>query len=169
MSAPVKSARPKTPRAKTQSAKSQGAKQAKPKRRKAEPQAEASIPLADLSARKKARAPKIEINSELLAHAHVSKAWPFEEASKVLSRLKRIPKPTGAIIFETGYGPSGLPHIGTFGEVARTTMVRHAFRVLTEDKIPTRLICFSDDMDGLRKVPDNVPNKDMLAAHLGNR
>ena len=77
------------------------------------------------------------------------------------------PNPTGAIIFETGYGPSGLPHIGTFGEVVRTTMVRHAFRVLTEDKIPTRLICFSDDMDGLRKVPDNVPNKDMLAEHLG--
>ena len=111
--------------------------------------------------------PKIEVSSELLAHAHVSKAWPFEEARKVLSRLKRIPKPTGAIIFETGYGPSGLPHIGTFGEVARTTMVRHAFRVLTEDKIPTRLICFSDDMDGLRKVPDNVPNKEMLAEHLG--
>ena len=70
------------------------------------------------------------------------------------------------IIFETGYGPSGLPHIGTFGEVARTTMVRTAFRVLTEDRIPTRLICFSDDMDGLRKVPDNVPNKEMMAAHL---
>ena len=108
----------------------------------------------------------IEITSELLAHAHVSKAWPFEEARKVLSRLKRIPQPTGSIIFETGYGPSGLPHIGTFGEVARTTMVRHAFRVLTEDKIPTRLICFSDDMDGLRKVPDNIPNKEMVAAHL---
>jgi len=167
MSAPVKSARPKTPRAKTQSAKSQAAKTAKPKRRKPEQQEAASIPLADLAARKKARAPKIEINSELLAHAHVSKAWPFEEARKVLSRLKRIPKPTGAIIFETGYGPSGLPHIGTFGEVARTTMVRHAFRVLTEDKIPTRLICFSDDMDGLRKVPDNIPNKEMVAEHLG--
>ena len=110
---------------------------------------------------------KIEVNSELLAHAHVSKAWPFEEARKVLSRLKRIPKPTGAIIFETGYGPSGLPHIGTFGEVARTTMVRHAFRVLTEDKVPTRLICFSDDMDGLRKVPDNIPNKEMVTEHLG--
>ena len=67
------------------------------------------------------------------------------------------------MIFETGYGPSGLPHIGTFGEVARTTMVRHAFRVLTDDKIKTRLIAFSDDMDGLRKVPDNVPNKEMLA------
>lgn len=109
----------------------------------------------------------IEITPELLAHAHVSKAWPFEEARKVLSRLKRIPQPTGPIIFETGYGPSGLPHIGTFGEVARTTMVRHAFRVLTEDKVPTRLICFSDDMDGLRKVPDNVPNKEMVEQHLG--
>ena len=71
------------------------------------------------------------------------------------------------MIFETGYGPSGLPHIGTFGEVARTTMVRHAFRVLTDDKIKTRLIAFSDDMDGLRKVPDNVPNKEMLTQHLG--
>ena len=109
----------------------------------------------------------IEISTELLAHAHVSKAWPFEEARKVLSRLKRIPEPTGPIIFETGYGPSGLPHIGTFGEVARTTMVRHAFRVLTEDKVPTRLLCFSDDMDGLRKVPDNIPNKEMVGQHLG--
>ena len=71
------------------------------------------------------------------------------------------------MIFETGYGPSGLPHIGTFGEVARTTMVRTAFRLLTEDKVPTRLICFSDDMDGLRKVPDNVPNQEMMAAYLG--
>jgi lysyl-tRNA synthetase class 1 len=71
------------------------------------------------------------------------------------------------VLFETGYGPSGLPHIGTFGEVARTTMVRHAFRVLTEDKIKTRLLAFSDDMDGLRKVPDNVPNKEMLAQDLG--
>jgi lysyl-tRNA synthetase, class I len=138
----------------------------------AEPQLEASMSDAKAAARaagtsKAKPSPKIEVSSELLAHAHVSKAWPFEEARKVLSRLKRIPKPTGAIIFETGYGPSGLPHIGTFGEVARTTMVRHAFRVLTEDKIPTRLICFSDDMDGLRKVPDNVPNKEMLAEHLG--
>ena len=71
------------------------------------------------------------------------------------------------MIFETGYGPSGLPHIGTFGEVARTTMVRTAFRLLTEDEVPTRLICFSDDMDGLRKVPDNVPNKEMMTANLG--
>ena len=71
------------------------------------------------------------------------------------------------VLFETGYGPSGLPHIGTFGEVARTSMVRHAFRVLTQDKIKTRLIAFSDDMDGLRKVPDNIPNKELVAAHLG--
>jgi lysyl-tRNA synthetase class 1 len=97
--------------------------------------------------------------------AEKSNAWPFEEARKILARLKRNPK--DEVIFETGYGPSGLPHIGTFGEVARTTMVRHAFRVLTDDKIKTRLIAFSDDMDGLRKVPDNVPNRDMMAAHLG--
>src|SRR5581483_5218965 len=97
--------------------------------------------------------------------AEKSNAWPFEEARKIVARLKRRPK--DEVIFETGYGPSGLPHIGTFGEVARTTMVRHAFRVLTDDKIKTRLIAFSDDMDGLRKVPDNVPNKDLLAQHLG--
>ncbi len=97
--------------------------------------------------------------------AENSNAWPFEEARKIVARLKRMPK--DAVIFETGYGPSGLPHIGTFGEVARTTMVRHAFRVLTDDKVKTRLIAFSDDMDGLRKVPDNVPNKEMLRAHLG--
>ena len=71
------------------------------------------------------------------------------------------------MIFETGYGASGLPHIGTFGEVARTTMVRNAFRALTDDGLPTRLICFSDDMDGLRKVPENVPNREMLAEDLG--
>jgi lysyl-tRNA synthetase, class I len=97
--------------------------------------------------------------------AEQSNAWPFEEARKIVARLKR--KPKDEVIFETGYGPSGLPHIGTFGEVARTTMVRHAFRVLTDDKIKTRLIAFSDDMDGLRKVPDNVPNKELLAQHLG--
>ena len=97
--------------------------------------------------------------------AEQSNAWPFEEARKIVARLKKRPK--DEVIFETGYGPSGLPHIGTFGEVARTTMVRHAFRVLTDDKVKTRLIAFSDDMDGLRKVPDNVPNKDMLASHLG--
>jgi lysyl-tRNA synthetase, class I len=97
--------------------------------------------------------------------AEQSNAWPFEEARKIVTRLKKHPK--DEVIFETGYGPSGLPHIGTFGEVARTTMVRHAFRVLTDDKVKTRLIAFSDDMDGLRKVPDNVPNKDMLEQHLG--
>jgi lysyl-tRNA synthetase class 1 len=161
------------PSAKTQSAKTQSVKTKSAKTRKPEPQAQASMPhakeaLARNGTKPAAKpSPKIEVSSELLAHAHVSKAWPFEEARKVLSRLKRIPKPTGAIIFETGYGPSGLPHIGTFGEVARTTMVRHAFRVLTEDKVPTRLICFSDDMDGLRKVPDNIPNKEMVAEHLG--
>jgi len=97
--------------------------------------------------------------------AEQSAAWPFEEARKIVARLKR--KPKDEVIFATGYGPSGLPHIGTFGEVARTTMVRHAFRVLTDDKIKTRLIAFSDDMDGLRKVPDNVPNKDLLTQDLG--
>src|SRR5215831_8362760 len=97
--------------------------------------------------------------------AEQSNAWPFEEARKIVVRLTQYPK--DEVIFETGYGPSGLPHIGTFGEVARTTMVRHAFTVLTADKVRTRLIAFSDDMDGLRKVPDNVPNKDMLAAYLG--
>ena len=97
--------------------------------------------------------------------AEHSNAWPFEEARKIVARLKKSPKDD--VIFETGYGPSGLPHIGTFSEVARTTMVRHAFRVLTDDKVKTRLIAFSDDMDGLRKVPDNVPNKDVLAQHLG--
>jgi lysyl-tRNA synthetase, class I len=103
--------------------------------------------------------------AELRAVAESSTAWPFEEAKKIVARLKRRPK--NEVIFETGYGPSGLPHIGTFGEVARTTMVRHAFHILTDDKVKTRLIAFSDDMDGLRKVPDNVPNREMLAAHLG--
>jgi lysyl-tRNA synthetase class 1 len=97
--------------------------------------------------------------------AEQSHAWPFEEARKIVARLKGRPK--DEVIFETGYGPSGLPHIGTFGEVARTTMVRHAFRLLTDDTIKTRLIAFSDDMDALRKVPDNVPNKEMVARHLG--
>lgn len=97
--------------------------------------------------------------------AEQSNAWPFEEARKVVARLKKRPK--DEVIFETGYGPSGLPHIGTFGEVARTTMVRHAFRVLTDDTVKTRLIAFSDDMDGLRKVPDNIPEKEMVARYLG--
>src|SRR5271163_4708287 len=103
--------------------------------------------------------------SDLRALAEQSNAWPFEQAKAIVARLKKRPK--DEVLFETGYGPSGLPHIGTFGEVARTTMVRHAFRVLTEDKIKTRLIAFSDDMDGLRKVPDNVPNREMMSAYLG--
>ena len=93
-----------------------------------------------------------------------SKAWPFEEARKLLARMEATGDKS-CVVFETGYGPSGLPHIGTFGEVARTSMVRHAFSLLAPD-MPTRLVCFSDDMDGLRKVPDNVPNGEMLAAHL---
>ena len=105
--------------------------------------------------------------TETLRHlAENANAWPFEEARKIVARCRRSSQ-KNEVIFETGYGPSGLPHIGTFGEVARTTMVRHAFRVLTEDKVKTRLIAFSDDMDGLRKVPDNVPNKDLLEKHLG--
>jgi len=107
----------------------------------------------------------IENPANLRELAEQSHAWPFEEARKIVARLKKTQK--DEVIFETGYGPSGLPHIGTFGEVVRTTMVRHAFRVLTDDKIKTRLIAFSDDMDGLRKVPDNVPNKEMVAQHLG--
>ena len=91
------------------------------------------------------------------------KAWPFEEARKVATRLAASGKKSA--LFETGYGPSGLPHIGTFGEVARTSWIRHAFTQLTG--LPSRLIAFSDDMDGLRKVPDNVPNKEMLAGHIG--
>ena len=91
------------------------------------------------------------------------KAWPFEEAAKVAVRLAASGK-THAL-FETGYGPSGLPHIGTFGEVARTTWVRHAFTHVTG--LPSRLLAFSDDMDGLRKVPDNVPNRDLLTQYLG--
>ncbi|MGB8277007.1 MAG: lysine--tRNA ligase [Methylovirgula sp.] len=101
----------------------------------------------------------------LLDAARASSAWPFEEARKIVQRIKKTGKTE--VLFETGYGPSGLPHIGTFGEVARTSMVRHAFRVLTGDEVKTRLIAFSDDMDGLRKVPDNIPNRELVAAHLG--
>ncbi|WP_294537016.1 lysine--tRNA ligase [uncultured Rhodoblastus sp.] len=102
---------------------------------------------------------------DLAAFARQSTAWPFEEAKKLVARIERTGQKQ--VLFETGYGPSGLPHIGTFGEVARTTMVRHAFRTLTGDAIPTRLLAFSDDLDGLRKVPENIPNKDLVAAHLG--
>ena len=100
--------------------------------------------------------------------AQSARAWPFEEARRLVKRLENLRDgATKPVVFETGYGPSGLPHIGTFGEVARTSMVRHAFEVLTGGRRKTRLVCFSDDMDGLRKVPDNVPNRDMLAAHIG--
>ena len=103
--------------------------------------------------------------SDLRAFAEKSNAWPFAEARDLLKRLGGKTPDKGYVLFETGYGPSGLPHIGTFGEVARTSMVRHAFAALSD--IPTKLFAFSDDMDGLRKVPDNVPNKEMLAEHLG--
>ena len=115
----------------------------------------------------------------LAPYAAECKAWPFEEARKIVVRLEREKTMAKAqssssqqggqprtVLFETGYGPSGLPHIGTFGEVARTTMVRNAFRLLTGDQIPTRLICFSDDMDGMRKVPANMPQQEMLRANI---
>lgn len=93
-----------------------------------------------------------------------SKAWPFEEARAVLKRYDGKDPAKGHVLFETGYGPSGLPHIGTFGEVARTTMIRRAFEIISD--IPTRLICFSDDVDGMRKVPENVPQQEMLRQHM---
>ncbi len=102
--------------------------------------------------------------SALRDAAMTSKAWPFEEARRILARFKGKAPEKGYVLFETGYGPSGLPHIGTFGEVARTTMIRRAFQAISD--IPTRLICFSDDMDGMRKVPDNVPNGAMLRENL---
>jgi lysyl-tRNA synthetase class 1 len=109
-----------------------------------------------------------DIDTEI---ASACKAWPFEEAKAVLNRLRALgkgeikPPNKGYVLFETGYGPSGLPHIGTFGEVCRTTMVLRAFQRISD--IPVKLICFSDDMDGLRKVPENVPNKELLTANLG--
>ncbi len=93
-----------------------------------------------------------------------AKAWPFDEARRLLKRLGGTVPEKGYVLFETGYGPSGLPHIGTFGEVQRTTMVRRAFEEISD--IPTKLFAFSDDMDGLRKVPENVPNQEMLTEHL---
>jgi lysyl-tRNA synthetase class 1 len=98
----------------------------------------------------------------LRAAAETSKAWPFEEARKLVARIKRTGKTE--VLFETGYGPSGLPHIGTFGEVARTTMVRRAFELLCD--VPTRLLCFSDDMDGMRKIPETVPDPAALKPYL---
>lgn len=98
----------------------------------------------------------------LRAAALDSKAWPFEEARKILKRVQKSGQKS--VLFETGYGPSGLPHIGTFGEVARTTMVRRAFELMSD--LPTHLLVFSDDMDGMRKIPDNVPDKSFLEPHL---
>ncbi|MBX3508596.1 MAG: lysine--tRNA ligase [Parvibaculum sp.] len=103
--------------------------------------------------------------SELLEAAKVSKAWPFEEARKIVERVEKRGEADPVVLFETGYGPSGLPHIGTFGEVARTTMVRRAFEVLMPG-VRTRLLCFSDDMDGMRKIPDNVPDRAFLEPYL---
>jgi len=102
--------------------------------------------------------------SDLRTEAMQSKAWPFEEARKLLKRAEKSSDKKDHVLFETGYGPSGLPHLGTFGEVARTTMVRRAFEVISD--IPTRLICFSDDLDGMRKVPENVPDPAALREHL---
>ncbi len=102
--------------------------------------------------------------SDLRDAALVSKAWPFEEARKLLKRYAKGAPEKGYVLFETGYGPSGLPHIGTFGEVARTTMIKVAFEAISD--IPTKLICFSDDLDGMRKVPSNVPNPEQLEPYL---
>ena len=105
--------------------------------------------------------------TDITTHARHCNAWPFVEARTLWDeRLKEKPPARGYVLFETGYGPSGLPHIGTFGEVVRTTMVRRAFEALVPG-VKTRLFTFSDDMDGLRKVPDNVPNPDMVREHLG--
>ena len=95
-----------------------------------------------------------------------AKSWPFQEAQKILKHIRGKTPKKGYVLFETGYGPSGLPHIGTFAEVVRTTMVMNAFRKLTLDKIPVKLICFSDDMDGLRKIPSNIPNAKSLEQYL---
>lgn len=123
------------------------------------------MPANDLEDSDMAGSNIIDLNPEVLAAAAESKAWPFEEAKKIVERYKGTDFPE-TVLFETGYGPSGLPHIGTFGEVARTSMVRHAFRVLTGDKVATKLLCFSDDMDGMRKIPENVPDRAALEPHL---
>ena len=107
--------------------------------------------------------PNSEIPAALREAASVSKAWPYEEARKLLKRYPDGP-PNGEIVFETGYGPSGLPHLGTFQEVARTLMVRHALSELAD--WPSRLVAFSDDMDGMRKVPPGAPQQEMMLAHL---
>src|ERR1700748_1196890 len=104
------------------------------------------------------------LSAEIQQALPTARAWPFEEARKLVERFAEKPPEKGYVLFETGYGPSGLPHIGTFAEVARTTMVREAFKKICD--IPTKLICFSDDMDGLRKVPSNLPNQEIIASHL---
>ncbi|MDR3326089.1 MAG: lysine--tRNA ligase [Rhodospirillaceae bacterium] len=107
------------------------------------------------------------MSDDLKDLARTTTAWPFKEAVAILDHQLNGRKPDkGYVLFESGYGPSGLPHIGTFGEVARTTMVRHAFEFLAPE-IPTRLFVFSDDRDGLRKIPDNIPNKDLVSKHIG--
>jgi lysyl-tRNA synthetase class 1 len=108
-----------------------------------------------------------QIPAEIREQALQGRAWPFEEARKILKRLDNKIPAKGYVLFETGYGPSGLPHIGTFGEVVRTTMVRQAFRAMSD--IPSKLFAFSDDMDGLRKVPDNVPNQETMAKFVGDK
>lgn len=105
------------------------------------------------------------LDPSLFEAAQTARGWAFDEAKKIVARVKKTGQKS--VLFETGYGPSGLPHIGTFGEVARTSMVRLAFRLLTKDEFETSLTCFSDDMDGFRKVPTNLPNQDMLAKYLG--
>ncbi len=106
----------------------------------------------------------------LAADAATAKAWPFEQARELKARIEKLEKagrPKDVpVVFETGYGPSGLPHIGTFGEVVRTTMVRRAFEALTDGAHRTRLICVSDDMDGMRKIPDTIPNPDAIRDHM---
>lgn len=123
-----------------------------------------NAPLSNLKVRSVTAAPLPPLDPAFFDAAQTAKAWPFEEARKIVRRLEKTGKKEA--LFETGYGPSGLPHIGTFGEVARTTMVRTAFRLLTRDQVPTRLLCFSDDMDGMRKIPDNLPDRSFLEPHL---
>jgi lysyl-tRNA synthetase class 1 len=106
------------------------------------------------------------LDSALESALSDAKAWPFEEARRIIKRIEKRKSGNDTVLFETGYGPSGLPHIGTFGEVARTTMVRRAFEALTGGKIKTRLLCFSDDMDGMRKIPENVPERAFLEPYI---
>ncbi|MDA9573396.1 lysine--tRNA ligase [Rickettsiales bacterium] len=95
-----------------------------------------------------------------------SKSWPFEEAKKIYNKIQKTTPKKGYVLFETGYGPSGLPHIGTFGEVVRTSYVMNAFNKIAPN-IKTKMICVSDDIDALRKVPDNIPNQELIKANLG--